>query len=572
MGAVAQAFSLTDSTLWYEPKYDGVRVKVAVEPKGTDPLVSVWSREGNALTASFPDLATGLTDLGRRVRQPILMDGEIVAVNAHGEPLKFQDLQSRLGVVRPSTRLITSTPVGLIVFDLLLEDGRDWRFEPLRVRRQRLEELFEGVSTTTFRLSRLVRDDARGLFEDVRRHGWEGLVAKRADSVYRSGKAHTDWRKLKLLRQQEFVVGGWTESERRPFRALLIGVYTDDGQLHYVGRMGKAYSETELKKLAAWLHALEIKHCPFAEKPVPDAPPHWVKPQLVIEAKFTEWTKGGKLCEPTYLGLRTDVDPRTVRRELITTDPSTALPTRPKRHRTPSPKGLSSDLEQLLDQITTLESSGGKGVLTFHDGHTLAVDKLKDPVWRTLKITKADLMRYYVTVSPWLLPTLADRALTYRPYPKGVEARPDRYHQRVQHPVPSGVDVRSFRGQDKDYEPRFIGGGLLTVLYMVQHHIISQDAWLSTIQTPDHPDQAVMDLDPMPGVPFQQVIDVARWLHNELDTLHVPHFLKTSGNAGLHIYLPWQRTRPFGRRGNFANYWGKWSPRSIRLRLPSSGP
>lgn len=124
-------------------------------------------------------------------------------------------------------------------------------------------------------------------------------------------------------------------------------------------------------------------------------------------------------------------------------------------------------------------------------------------MWPGLRITKGDLMRYYIGVAPFLLPVIRDRPLTYRPYRQGVNGRPDRYHQRVQHEVPDGVRVESLKGIDKDYEPRFIGGSLLTLLYMVQYDIISQDPWLSTVQAADYPDLAVIDLDPAPHVPFE---------------------------------------------------------------------
>jgi bifunctional non-homologous end joining protein LigD len=147
-------------------------------------------------------------------------------------------------------------------------------------------------------------------------------------------------------------------------------------------------------------------------------------------------------------------------------------------------------------------------------------------------------MAYYLNMARYVLPAIADRPLTYRPYPHGVEQRPDRYHQRVIHAVPEGVHVASLKGREKAYEPRFIGGSLMTLVYLVQLNVISFDAWLSRVMTPDTPDVAVLDLDPMPGVEFQQVTDVARWLHDELQSWRIPGFLKTSGSSGLHVYIP----------------------------------
>jgi bifunctional non-homologous end joining protein LigD len=320
--------------------------------------------------------------------------------------------------------------------------------------------------------------------------------------------------------------------------------------------MGKAFSGRDLKELSVRLRALEISHCPFADKPDPDATPHWVKPELVIEAKFNEWTRGGKLREPTYLGLRIDVNPTDVRREEIAHD---HIEIKQSQRQELASRIVTNDKEasSLLAQLNDLEQHGGSGVLTFATGETLCIDGLTRILWRGLGLTKADLIRYYIRVSPVLLPTIQDRPLTYRPFPDGVEARPDRYHQRVKHPVPQGVRVEPFRGSTKEYEPRFIGGSLMTLLYMVQHHVISQDAWLSSVQTPDYPDVAVIDLDPMPQVPFQQVADVAHWLHDELDGLRVPHFLKTSGSSGLHVYVPLAPKTSFRQAWEFCQLLGQ---------------
>ena len=537
MGAVADTFSLTDPNLVYEPKYDGIRVKVFMDSNRSRAGVTIWSRTGNVMTAQFPDVVDALTAIRRSLKASVVLDGEIVAIDQHGNALKFEDLQSRLGVLRPTARTMAAIPVSFIVFDMLWEGEKDLRPQPLISRRQRLERLLPSGSPHVIRLSRYIQADGQALMKEAQRQDWEGVVAKRLNSPYRSGVYHPDWKKWKLVLQQEFVVGGWTESDRRPFRALLIGVYGDDGGLHYVGRMGKAFSDSMLKDLAARLHALEISASPFCNRPDPDATPHWARPELVIEAKFTEWTKSGKLREPTFIGLRPDVEPKTVRREptpgsRVASHAAKMKPT----DKTVSP--LWDDTSPLLGQLDEIEQHDGTGVLTFEDGQTLHVTHLNRVMWPTLRITKGGLMRYYIGVAPFLLPTIEDRPVTYRPFPHGVEARPDRYHQRVKHPVPKGVRVESFRGTAKDYEARFIGGSLVTLLYMVQLDIISQDAWLSTVQTPDHPDLAVIDLDPMPDVLFQQVADVARWLHDELETLGVPHFLKTSGASGLHVFLP----------------------------------
>ncbi|WP_447978459.1 DNA ligase D [Candidatus Nitrospira bockiana] len=542
MSAVPDSFPLQHPDLAYEPKYDGIRVKILVLP-GTGPGgARIWSRHGTLMTHHFPDLSEELDRLRRTLSAPIVTDGEIVAVDKEGRPGVFQDLQGRIGLLDPRPSDLSRMPVALIVFDLLLEDGADLRPFPLRKRRERLERVVGVFRSQRLQLSQLVKGDGRRLYEEAVNRGWEGIVSKRLDSPYRSGKRHPDWRKWKFELEQEFVVGGWTESENRPFRALLLGVYTEDGRLDYVGRMGKAFSEADLRALSRRLRELETPRCPFWNRPEPDAAPHWVKPAMVIEAKFNAWTRGGKLREATYLGLRPDVDPTSVRREpVVSAQPrhtdtkkhGLIAPARPMGGR-PEPREESTLLTQLDDML----SGGGKGTLTFADGVTLAVDGLHRPVWPRLQITKGDLMRYYITIAPYLLPAIADRPLTYRPFPHGAEARPDRYHQRVKRDVPPGVRVEAFRGSEREYEPRFIGGSLATLLYLVQIDVISVDAWLSRVSSPDHPDLAVLDLDPMAGIPFEQVCEVAGWVHEELTAFKIPGFLKTSGATGLHVYIP----------------------------------
>jgi bifunctional non-homologous end joining protein LigD len=262
----------------------------------------------------------------------------------------------------------------------------------------------------------------------------------------------------------------------RPFRSLLLGVYTGPGQLEYVGRMGKVFSDRDLRDLSQRFGALETATCPFREKPKPDAAPHWVKPELVIEAKFAEWTRSGKLREPTYLGLRTDVEANTVRREPVIRTTSqkpgalrrAAKPRSPHHSRPPGP----DEAATLLRQLDALLEQGQKGTLTFSTGSQLAVDQLHNPVWPMLGITKAGLMGYYIAVAPYLLPAIADRPLTYRPYPYGAAGRPDRYHQRVKQAVPEGVRVAGLKGGYETYETRFIGGSLITLLYLLQMNVI----------------------------------------------------------------------------------------------------
>ncbi len=220
--------------------------------------------------------------------------------------------RSRPAAVRPRRTVRTA----YIVFDVLREGGRDLRDVPLLQRRQVVERLFKGNRDSCLRISEMVRGNGRALYERAFEQGWEGLIAKHADSLYKSGKRTPDWRKLKITREQEFVVGGWTEPRhaRAWFGALLLGVY-EGSKLVYVGHTGTGFNERELSRVMKLLKPLETKECPFTPSPRTNERPHWAEPRLVAQVRFTEWTADAKLRHPVYLGLRDDKDPREVVRE-----------------------------------------------------------------------------------------------------------------------------------------------------------------------------------------------------------------------------------------------------------------
>jgi bifunctional non-homologous end joining protein LigD len=407
--------------------------------------------------------------------------------------------------------------------------------------------------------------------EHVRREGWEGLIAKAAASRYESGRRSPQWLKLKAVKRQEFVVGGWTEPRqtRQFFGALLLGVY-DDGTLRYVGHTGSGFTQAELQRVARLLRPLETEQSPFAVRPKTNEPAHWVEPRLVVEVKFTEWTNDGKLRHPIYVGLRDDKPPERVRREQPgNSGPPVAANLRPTAKRpypTKSPRSPKSfhlphsspvppvppllpvppvppvpRLPQLAAQIEALEAAGRDGVLTLPDGAQLKVTNLRKVFWPGLGITKGELMRYYTRISPCILPAVEDRPLVMKRFPNGIEAQAF-YQQRAREEPQPGVRTEILANDlDPIGEPdarRFVGGSLLTLLYMTQMAAISQDPWFSRVGSPLHADYVALDLDPMEDAPFARVLDVARWTRDELDLLGAPSVPKTSGASGLHIYIP----------------------------------
>ena len=540
---------LDDPHLVYEPKYDGIR---AIAEVGGRP-VRLWSRLGNEKTHQFPEIATALEKWARRLKEPVVLDGEIVALDGKGEPTGFQQLQGRIHLSDVDDGgAVGGERVAFIAFDLLREGRRDLRDRPLTERRVELERIFGRTNSPILRISAQVRGEGRTLYEQALAHGWEGLIAKHADSQYKSGKRTPDWRKLKIVHEQEFVVGGWTEprQSRAYFGALLLGVY-DKGELVYAGHTGTGFNERELAKVMKLLKPLETRECPFKAQPKTNERPHWVRPELVAQIKFTEWTADGKLRHPVYLGLRDDKKPEDVRREEKSRftaastrrlDPGAELAApadNPTGHH--ATNLVPDDQSALVDQLRAIESTRRDGVVTLPDGDRLNVSNLHKVFWPKQKLTKGDLFRYYAQVAPFILPAVDDRPLVMKRFPNGIAGKPFYQHRVAE--APPGVRVETVKAAER--RPQLIGGNLKTLLYMTQLAAISQDPWFSRVDSPEYADYAALDLDPSPGVPFTQVLDVARWIQEELDSLGAIGVPKTSGADGLHVYIPLSPNTPY---------------------------
>jgi len=577
---------LNDPHFVYEPKYDGIRAIAEIGPKGS---VRLWSRLGNEKTRQFPEIATALARWASKRKETLVLDGEIVALDAKGEPTGFQQLQGRIHLLdvdsggasfrssRSSRPSSPSSPsrrpsAAFIAFDILRDGRTDLRDRPLVERRAALERVFARTGSPLLRISSVVRGDARALYKEALDRGWEGLIAKHADSLYKSGKRTPDWRKLKIVHEQEFVIGGWTEPRqtRTYFGALLLGVYDQSlipdqsripnpQSLIYVGHIGTGFNEKELGRVMKLLEPLETKESPFATTPKTNERAHWVRPKLVAQIKFTEWTADGKLRHPVYLGLRDDKEPTEVQREekpgvrgstfdarrsAERTTNRASRTTNPEP-RTTNPARRTTNVEprttDLVDQLESLEKARRDGTLTLPDGDQLAVTNLQKVFWPKEKLTKGDLFRYYAHVAPALLPAIADRPLVMKRFPNGVGAPPFYQHRAPE--VPGGVRSEVVRVVAQ--RAQIIGGSLKTLVYTTQLAAISQDPWFSRVAHPEFADFAALDLDPSEGVPFARVLDVARWIHEELDALGAIGVPKTSGANGLHVYIPLPPETPY---------------------------
>jgi bifunctional non-homologous end joining protein LigD len=304
----AMLATLTDrpfsSDSWlFERKLDGVRA--LSERDGGE--VNLWSRNEKRINGSFPELADALASCGG---PRFVADGEIVAFD--GSQTSFSALQPRIHLTDPGRIGATGVRVFYYLFDLLSFDGENLRSRPLRERKRLLRHAFRFADPLRLSAHRLGRGEE--FFQQACGRGWEGLIAKRADSLYQPGRS-ADWLKFKCVRDQEFVVGGFTDPKgsRSGFGALLVGYYDGD-RLRYAGKVGTGYNQKVLRTLRERMGALETGASPFADR-VRERDAHWVAPELVAQIGFTEWTTDGRLRHPRFTGLRNDKSPTEVVRE-----------------------------------------------------------------------------------------------------------------------------------------------------------------------------------------------------------------------------------------------------------------
>jgi bifunctional non-homologous end joining protein LigD len=551
----------------WEPKLDGYRVLAFVDDKE----VKLRSRRGLDLTAAFPRL---VAELVQQQVKGMVLDGEIVAFGADGRP-SFAALQERvqLKTEREIAQADRASPTVLFCFDLLHFAGVDVRGSPYTDRRRWLEQCL--LPTPHVQLVH-AEENGEELYRAALASGFEGVIAKRKDSRYEAGKRSQAWLKIKPVKSAEFVVGGFTRGKgsRAPLGALLLG-YWNDGKLHYCGHVGSGFDERSLALVKSRAEKLKVEARPFAEEPDLHSPTTWVKPQLVAEVEFQQWTPDGMLRAPVFLRLREDVDPKSVRR----TDPHVAA--RPVAEAAAS--SGDSEIDAVLRQL-----DNKKAALTIAVGkHTLKLTHLDRVYWpadaalKQSAITKRDLLRYFAQVSPYMLTHLADRPLTMIRMPEGIAG--ERFYQKHWDPElpPFARKITIFSEHKDERHDYLVCDNLPTLLWLAQSGTLEFHVWHSRAKPgPDaatqstdfseslpaleasilnYPDYVVFDIDPYiysgkekPGdepelntVAFEKGKEVAFALRELLAGMGLEAVAKTSGKTGLHIFVPIERTLDF---------------------------
>jgi bifunctional non-homologous end joining protein LigD len=536
----------------FEPKYDGMRALAFIEPT----RVRLMTRNGKDKAAQFPEVVAALGKLGRRLGRKVILDGEVVALERN-RPGHFQSLQGRFHLkgVADIAHAARVSPAGIVVFDILL-DGRDVLLDqPQTVRRQRLERILRKPPTGV-RVSESSPNGNR-MMDRARRGRWEGIIVKRSASIYAPGARSRDWLKLKLLHRSEFVIGGFTEPRRtRPYLgAILLGYFDAHDQLRYVGHTGGGFDRATLKDTRERLERIEQDRSPFAEVFSSNERVHWVKPKLVAEVRFSEWTSDARLRQPIFLGLRDDKNARDVHLERESVQRLSGATSRRKtatarkvrgEARRASPRQAHASAKRASKttrkpssveaQLDNLQRTSGEGTLRFDARKSLHISSLDKIFFEESGITKGDLMRYYTVMARVLLPILKDRPLILKRYPNGIGG--SSFFQQNAGKYPKGVRVAEVATEDGKRAERIIGGDLITLLHTVQLGTIAVHPWQSRLPSIEFPDYSTIDLDPGKGVPFARVVELAERIRGELEALDLQGALKTSGSRGLHIVLP----------------------------------
>jgi len=479
-----------DKNWIYELKYDGYRALSTI----TNGTVELYSRNGISLNDKFKIIHEQLEHL----EHTAILDGEIVVLDKTGLP-QFNALQN-------FDAEHTEGSLVYYIFDLLHLNGHDTINLPLLDRKELLKELLPDLPHIQY----CDHVEAMGItvYEQAINMGMEGVIAKKADSKYEVNVRSSNWLKFKKIENTETLICGYTRSttKSREFASLILGM-VEDGELIYVGTCGSGFSEAQISQLYNKFKVLET------DTPVFDIAKHlkgreavWLMPKLVCEVKFSEWTPSKVMRHPVFLRMRED---KTMVFDTLINE--TPLPKKQKS----SHSEFSLDIDGVTVQITN-------------------PDKL---YWPNPPLTKYDLLDYYIKMSDYILPYLKDRPESLHRHPNGIFG--DSFYQKDHENLPDWIETIeiSSKASAKDIN-YLLCQNQATLLYMNNLGCIELHPWHSTIYQLNHPDYAIIDLDPSAENNFEEVIETALMVKQVIDRAKIKGFCKTSGASGLHIYIP----------------------------------
>jgi bifunctional non-homologous end joining protein LigD len=531
----------------FEVKWDGVRAIAYWRPG----RMRLESRSLNEITSRYPELRGLGEALGAH---EAVLDGEIVAFDADGKP-SFERLQRRMHLTSESTirRLARDAPVTYMLFDLLYLDGMLTTGLPYSKRRELLEKLRLDGNAWQTPANHVGQGSA--LLAATAELGLEGVVAKRLGSPYRAGERASEWIKVKNVRRQELVVGGWLPGKGArggTLGALLVGYYedpADSDSLRYAGRVGTGFDDAELQRLARELDSRRRRGSPFTSGPNPPREARFVEPQLVVEVEFSEWTRDGVLRAPSYKGLRTDKPAQQVVLEAVAGEVGEQ----------------SEDVgAHVSAQVLAESDKRAAGAAPYEvvretaryayvevEGRSLRLSNREKVLYPRAGFTKGNLIDYYAAIAPFLLPHLAGRPLTMKRYPEGVQGQYF-YEKRCPPRRPEWVKTAPvWSARAKAPIEYCLIEDLPTLVWAANLADIELHTSMSRASDTDTPTAMVFDLDPGAPAALRECCKVALWIRDMLGELGVRTLAKTSGSKGVQVYAPlngpvsYAQTKPF---------------------------
>lgn len=514
------ADQLPEGNNWFfEIKWDGYRALSICEKN----KVNLISRNNKSFNDKYYSIREALEEMNLEA----ILDGEIVAVQDSGIS-NFENLQD--------WRSEADGKLIYYVFDILWLNGYDLTQLTLEKRRKILNNVIP-TEEGTIRQSFVLDSSNKNILEASKEIGLEGVIAKRADSLYYPGIRSKSWLKIKIQNLQEVVIGGFTKNEKTPkqFSSLLVGVYKNKS-LEYTGKIGTGFNQKTQKEIMQRLKPLLTNKCPFSY--IPDVnkpsrfnpnPPHaeafWVIPKLVCNVNYREITRDGIMRHPSFKGLREDKNAKDVQQEVFLKTSNIS-----KTSKIPIKKESKPDRRTLLNPTEETQ-------IKVINGYELKFNHLSKIFWPEEGYTKRDLLNYYYQVAPYLLPYLIGRPQSLNRFPNGIEGL-SFYQKDVTGKAPEWIKQYPYRtseGEDKNF---LVVENEYDLLWMANLGAIEMNPWNSTIDKPDFPTWCMIDIDPTEKNTFEQVIETARATKSVLDALKIEGYCKTSGSTGLHIYIP----------------------------------
>ncbi|MEN0015163.1 MAG: DNA ligase D [Solirubrobacteraceae bacterium] len=533
----------------FEVKWDGVRAIVRSEPG----RFHVFSRSGREITKSYPELY----HLNRALSShSAVLDGELIAFDDEGRQ-SFQAVQQRIHVTSPTQikRLAAEVPATLMLFDLLWLDGHSLLDLTYEQRRALLDDLgLDGGAHWQVPAYHVGAGTA--LSDATREQGLEGVIAKRLGSVYEPGVRAAAWRKIKHRRRQEVVIGGFTPGRggrENSFGALQVGVYDDAGVLHYAGGVGSGFTDDALGSIRERLSAYEQEASPFADDRDPPKGTVFVRPEVVCEVEFAEWSRDGSLRHAVFMGIREDADAAAVRREGTATSDDK-----------PNPR-LDAEADDAVAASTAVDvpeaprtKSPAKDVVPSIDGasvevggHEVKLTNLDKVLYPATGTSKREVIAYYAAIAPVLLPHLADRPVTLKRYPNGVDDT-SFFEKHANRHRPTWVQTVTMPAGSSDID--FIhAADQATLVWLGNQAALELHPSLSKAPRPETPTALVFDLDPGEPATIVECCRVAVEIRDLLTQLDLACWAKTSGSKGLQVYAPlnvdvtYEETKPFAQ-------------------------